>query len=135
MPSDDESPSLRLGTLMLGVRDMARSLAYYRDTLGLAVRFASDEFAFLDAGGVSLVLRAAPGLATPADETWAEAVFSVEDIDAAHASLRDRGVVFRVAPRLVTGDRLAADFRDPDGHVLSIFGPRLASAQKAEGER
>jgi len=32
-------------------------------------------------------------------------------------------------------DRLAADFRDPDGHVLSILGPRLASAQKAEGER
>ena len=47
-----------------------------------------------------------------------------EDIDAAHRQLRERGVAFRVEPRIVTGDQLAADFRDPDGHVLSILGPR-----------
>jgi hypothetical protein len=41
-----------------------------------------------------------------------------------YRKLRYRGASFRVEPRLVTGDRLAADFRDPDGHVLSIFGPR-----------
>jgi len=51
-------------------------------------------------------------------------VFEVEDVDAAYLSLSARGVVFRVRPRVVTGDRYAADFRDPDGHVLSIFGPR-----------
>ena len=51
-------------------------------------------------------------------------VFSVEDIDAAHQALRSRGVEFRREPRVVTGDQHAADFRDPDGHVLSIFGPR-----------
>jgi hypothetical protein len=26
--------------------------------------------------------------------------------------------------RVVTGEQLAADFRDPDGHVLSILGIR-----------
>ena len=50
----------------------------------------------------------------------------MEDIEAAYGTLRERGVAFRVAPRIVTGDKLAADFRDPDGHVLSIFGPRRA---------
>lgn len=119
----DDAP-LRLGTVMLGVREMPRSLSFYRDTLGLSVQFASTEFAFLAAGGVSLVLRAAPGLEPVADARWCELVFHVEDIDAAHRSLAARGVVFRVEPRIVTGDQLAADFRDPDGHVLSILGPR-----------
>jgi predicted enzyme related to lactoylglutathione lyase len=64
------------------------------------------------------------GLAAPADERRVEIVFNVEDIQAAHAALSARGVAFRIAPRPVTGDRHAADFRDPDGHALSIFGPR-----------
>lgn len=33
------------------------------------------------------------------------------------------GIVFRVEPRVVTGNLWATDFRDPDGHLLSIFGP------------
>jgi catechol 2,3-dioxygenase-like lactoylglutathione lyase family enzyme len=53
-----------------------------------------------------------------------EVVFEVDDIDAAHESLRSRGVSFRIAPRIATGDRWVADFRDPDGHALSIFGPK-----------
>lgn len=115
--------SLALGTVMLGVRDMDRSLAFYRDALGLAVRSASPEFSFLDAGGVSLVLRRHPNLSAGTEDRT-ELVFHVADIDAGHRALSDRGVVFRIAPRQVTADRLAADFRDPDGHVLSILGPR-----------
>ena len=53
-----------------------------------------------------------------------EIVFHVEDIDAAYGQLRGRGVEFCVEPRIVTGEQLAADFRDPDGHVLSILGVR-----------
>jgi catechol 2,3-dioxygenase-like lactoylglutathione lyase family enzyme len=114
----------RVGYVMIPVRDLARSLAYYRDALGLAVRFAGDEFAFLDAGGVALALRKAgnPGPA-PADHSI-EIVFEVDDIDAAYEALRARGVEFRIAPRPATGDRHVTDFRDPDGHVLSIFGPK-----------
>ena len=116
--------SLELGTVMLGVREMERSVAFYRDALGLAVQFASAEFSFLAAGGVALVLRAAAGLEPAGDARWCELVFHVEDVDAAYRQLGERGVAFRVAPRVVTADRLAADFRDPDGHVLSILGPR-----------
>ena len=118
------APPLRLGTVMLGVRDMDRAVTFYRDALGLAVQFATKEFIFLDGGGVAVVLQLAPDLRGQTDERRVELIFHVEDIDAAHASLQMRGVDFRVAPRIVTGDRFAADFRDPDGHVLSIFGPR-----------
>jgi len=116
--------ALRLGTVMLGVREMDRSVAFYRDRLGLAVQFGSAEFSFLSAGGVALVLRAAAGLEPAGDARWSELVFHVEDIDAAYRQLRERGIEFRVEPRVVTGEQLAADFRDPDGHVLSILGVR-----------
>ena len=122
------APALRLGTVMLGVRDMDRAVAFYRDALGLAVQFATREFTFLDGGGVQVVLHLASDLRDDTDERRVELVFHVEDIDAAHLAFQERGVRFRVGPRIVTGDRLAADFRDPDGHVLSIFGTRRPPA-------
>ncbi len=118
---------LRVGTVMLGVREMDRSVAFYRDALGLAVQFSSGEFTFLDGGGVMLVLHALKDVRPAEDDRWMEIVFHVEDIDAAHRELRGHGVAFRIEPRVVTGDRFAADFRDPDGHVLSILGPRRAT--------
>jgi catechol 2,3-dioxygenase-like lactoylglutathione lyase family enzyme len=117
----------RLGIVMLGVRNLERSVPFYRDTLGLPLKFASDEMAFFDGGGVTVCLRQSPGLADPADERRTELVFTVDDIDAAHQALASRGVRFRIEPRIVTGDQLAADFRDPDRHVLSIFGPRAGA--------
>jgi catechol 2,3-dioxygenase-like lactoylglutathione lyase family enzyme len=116
--------TVKIGMLMLGVTEMPRSVAFYRDVVGLPVQFGNDEITFLDAGGVTLVLQKRRQLPPPDDGARTEIVLPVEDIDAAHRMLRERGAKFRVEPRIVTGDRLAADFRDPDGHVLSIFGPR-----------
>ena len=118
--------TLKIGIVMLGVTDMRRSVGFYRDQVGLPVQFGSDEFTFLDAGAVTLALQAHDTLPPPDDGARTEVVFSVEDIDAAYRALRERGIAFAVEPRVVTGDRLAAHFRDPDGHVLSIFGPRRA---------
>ena len=110
----------------IAVSNLDEALAFYRDALGLPVRFAGSEFAFLDAGGTAIALRQAPNLGPPPAEVRSEVVFEVEDVAAAYESLRARGVEFRIAPRVATGDRYVADFRDPDGHVLSIFGPQGA---------
>ena len=114
----------KLGTVLLGVRDSGKSVAFYRDMLGLAVQFSSGEFTFLDGGGVTIALRPFVDLKDESDERRVELVFHVPDIDAAHAALEARGVRFGISPRIVTGEIYAAAFRDPDGHVLSIFGPR-----------
>jgi glyoxylase I family protein len=119
-------PGLKLGTVMLGVRDTDRSVAFYRDALGLGVQFSAEAFTFLDGRGVTLVLRQTPDLRESGDDRRVELVFHVEDIDAARRELGERGVAFFIEPRVVTGDQLAGVFRDPDGHVLSIFGPRAA---------
>ena len=113
-----------LGTVMLSVTNMERSLAFYRDVLGLPVQFSEGAFAFIGAGGVTLALRKVGALKDAPDEHRTELVFHVVDIRSAYESLRGRGVMFRIEPRVVTGNQEAADFRDPDGHVLSIFGPR-----------
>ena len=116
----------QIGNVILGTTDLARSLAFYRDTLGLTVQTEMKGFAFLNGGGVTLSLSEAHGkLATPV-AGGTEVVFLVADVTAAHEALSACGVEFLNAPRNVTGDRWAANFRDPDGHLLSIFGPEKA---------
>ena len=57
---------------------------------------------------------------------FTEIVFESPDVMAAYNAMKARGVEFKVVPRIVTTDGtrdlLASDFRDPDGHVLSITG-------------
>jgi catechol 2,3-dioxygenase-like lactoylglutathione lyase family enzyme len=125
----------RVSNLILRVADLPRALAFYRDTLGMGVRFASDEFAFLDGGGIALVLNkpeAPPAQASAGLAALTEVVLEVDDVRARYAELEKRGVPFSREPRPVTSDAqrdlLATDFRDPDGHVLSLTGwvPRPA---------
>ena len=71
----------KLGTVLLGVRDSGKSVAFYRDMLGLAVQFASGEFTFLDGGGVTIALRPFVDLKDESDERRVELVFHVPDID------------------------------------------------------
>ena len=116
----------QISNVMLGTTDLARSLGFYRDTLGLAVQFQVPGLVFLNAGGVTLSLSETHAkLATPV-AGGTEIVFGVADVTAAHKALRARGVAFLNAPRNVTGDQWAANFRDPDGHLLSVFGPEKA---------
>ncbi len=116
----------RINNIMLGATDLARSLAFYHETLGLDVQMEMPGFAFLNGGGVTLALSEAHArLATPLAGA-VEVVFGVADVTAAYAALRARGVEFLNAPRNVSGDQWAANFRDPDGHLLSIFGPEKA---------
>jgi catechol 2,3-dioxygenase-like lactoylglutathione lyase family enzyme len=115
---------MKVSVVMLAVSQLEASLAFYRDTLQMKVQHAGGDFAFLDGGGVTISLRATKDLKPMGDDRRVELVLGVEDIDAAYARLKGLGVAFRLEPRVVTGDQLAADFRDPDGHVLSIFGPR-----------
>lgn len=113
----------QIGVVMLGVQDLPRAVAFYRDTLGLTVQQEIPGFAFLDGGGVTLCLSQPLARAAGQLAGATEVVFSVEDVRAAYDALRNRGVQFVQEPRNVTGTMWAANFRDPDGHRLSVFGP------------
>ncbi len=113
---------MKVGYVILDVVDMDRSLRFYRDTLALTVQSTGGEFTFLDCGNIALGLRTTERV----DAGNVEIVLSVDDIYEAYETLKDAGIVFRVEPRQVMSDGerslYATDFRDPDGHAISITG-------------
>lgn len=112
-----------VGAVVFFVRDLARTVAWYRDALGLEPRTIDGHdgpFALATAGGVELVFirREEPAGRTPI------VVFRLDSgIDAVVAGLAAKGVEI-VLPVSETPDGgLSADFLDPDGHVLSVYQP------------
>ena len=76
---------------MLGVRDLERSVEFYRDKLGMIVKDQTPNFAFLDGGGVMLMLSLPLGRASEPLSGATEVVFSVEGVrDARQALGEDR---------------------------------------------
>lgn len=110
--------------VMLGVRDLAQSVAFYRDQLGLKVKMQEPQIALLDAGAITLGLSPGHVRMAPHVTGASEVVFRVEDVRAAHRALGQLGIVFLNEPRQATATEWVAHFKDPDGHLLSIFGPQ-----------
>ncbi len=113
----------QISVVMLGVTDAARAKGFYCDKLGLTVKAAFEGFVFLDTGSVTLVLSQSLARAHQHIAGATEVVFSVGDVRAAHRALAARGVAFTHEPRQLTPTDWGANFNDPDGHKLTIFGP------------
>lgn len=116
----------KVAVLMLGVKDLARSAAFYRDTLGLQpLGEVPGEFAFFKAGDLMLALSVphAKPENSPSVVGAMEVVFGVENVTASYEALKARGVHFVREPRHATGENWSAVLTDPNGHRLSIFGP------------
>jgi methylmalonyl-CoA/ethylmalonyl-CoA epimerase len=113
-----------IGQIAVNVKDLARAVRFYRDTLGLRFLFeAPPQMAFFDCGGVRLMLGVAsePAFDHPASIIY----YRVDDIRAAHKALQQRGVVFISAPHLVARmpdhELWLADFRDPEDNILALM--------------
>ena len=115
--------------VMITVSDMDRSIAFYRDLLGFALRFASPGWTEFETGATTLALHgggrpaAAPAIAgteQPLAGTCSIG-FNVPDVDATHAALVERGVRFVMPPmaRQDEGIRLAVAL-DPDGLPIAF---------------
>jgi methylmalonyl-CoA/ethylmalonyl-CoA epimerase len=126
--ADSPSPSTTaLGQVALTVRDVARSVAFYRDLVGLRFLFsAGPTLAFFDLGGVRLMLSAPEGQFSPGSSTVL--YIRVQDIDASFRDMRARGVAFVDEPHLIASmpdhDLWMTFFRDPDGHTLALMCER-----------
>jgi len=113
----------KVGTILLGTQSSAKAIPFYRDLLGLPLTAQFEGFAFFNAGSVTLALSEGLARAVPQIGGAMEIVFAVDGVREAYEALRARGVQFRLEPRVVAGPNWAANFDDPDGNHLSIFGP------------
>ena len=105
--------------LFLDVTDLDRSLAFYRDRLGLPLEFSDPgTCAFLRLGDFRIALYA--GRDAPVCQPPMLAL-DVPDIETSARALRERGV--DIGPvEAVPGGR-AARFADPDGHRFELHQP------------
>jgi catechol 2,3-dioxygenase-like lactoylglutathione lyase family enzyme len=108
----------KVGYVMLGVADITAATHFYRDLLGLKETRETDDVVFFDAGAISLVVSTGVGKEPGATEV----VFSVDHVQTAYEALSRGGVKFERAPHQITETAWAANFRDPDGHILSLYG-------------
>jgi len=107
-----------IGQIHITVDDLARSVAFYRDVLGLSLLFQVPEqqMAFFACGGVRLYLGRAER-----DEFRSRPLiyYRVRAIQEAYELLASRGVQFDGAPRVVhrtaASELWLAGFQDPDG--------------------
>lgn len=114
---------MRVSHVMLGVSSVEASLPFYRDKLGMNVQHQIPGFAFLDGGSLTLALSEEVWRSMGKSAGAMEIVLGVDSVKATYAEMKQRGVAFTNEPRVVNGREWAANFRDPDGHLLSIFGP------------
>ena len=114
----------KITLVTLGVSDLSKSVCFYRDKVEFQLQGQMEQFAFFSAGNINLMLNA--GLRRPNTPLAGamEMVIAAESVTAKHKELSERGCVFINDPRPVTGDSWAATFTDPDGHWLTLFGPK-----------
>lgn len=116
----------RLAHVILRVADMERATAFWGGAVGLPLIGGGEAFTFYDAGATRIALNAVPGGDPGAIESTTEVVLEVDDPEAVYAEWAGRGVPFEVVlrPVMEMGDRslVAAHFRDPDGHLVSLTG-------------
>ncbi len=113
----------QIGQIAVPVTDIDRAITFYRDTLGMPFLFAAPPgLGFFDCGGVRLMLD---GPAKAQAGQSSVIYYKVDDLNAAHQTLSERGVVFEAAPHLVAPmpdhELWMAFFKDVDDNVLAIM--------------
>lgn len=118
-----------LGQVHVSVTDVERSVAFYRDVLGIAHLFTvpGQPMAFFASGQVRLYLGVPE---TPEFTSRCVLYFTVDDIDAEFERLVKLGVEFGDRPHVVHRDAAShlwmAGLRDPDGHHVILMQERAA---------
>jgi catechol 2,3-dioxygenase-like lactoylglutathione lyase family enzyme len=121
---------------ILAVSDFERSLAFYRDRLGLAVEAVYDDppYATLACAGARISLaeqghvaddRPGVAMAAPADRSRADVVLVLEVADAlaAHAALTAEDVPMLAPPFSPPWGGCRFFCVDPDGYLIEIEQP------------
>lgn len=124
---------------MVVVSDMDKSVGFYRDKLGIPLKFQSPEWTEFQTGTTTLALhgggvaRTGPPAGDPSKQAGACSIgFNVENVDETYEQLQAKGILFVMPPTQREGEgiRLAVAI-DPDG--LPISFAQLMEQKAAKG--
>jgi methylmalonyl-CoA/ethylmalonyl-CoA epimerase len=114
----------RIGQIALNAHDVDRAAEFYQNKLGLQLLFrAGPALAFFDCGGVRLMLTRPekPEFDHPSSILY----FAVPDIQAAYASMKEKGVQFEDQPHVIARmpdhDLWMVFFRDTEGNLMGLM--------------
>jgi predicted enzyme related to lactoylglutathione lyase len=107
----------QLGYVIEFVADMDRAVKFYRDVLGLPLKFQSPEWSEFATGTTTLALHPASDK-SPAGKV--ELAFAVPDLDQFHQEMTARGVRFTMPPTKQDFGGSLAQFVDSEGASCSV---------------
>jgi len=114
---------MRLSYAIILVSDMQRSVSFYRDQLGLPLRFESPGWSEFATDGATIALHLSEQPASPPEVAHAAGScrpgLRVPDLDDFHRRMLERRLQCVQEPREVFGARLA-QYLDPDGLTISV---------------
>jgi lactoylglutathione lyase len=99
------------------VSDMDRAVKFYRDAVGLPLKFQSPEWSEFLTGDTTLALHPASDR-NPAGKV--ELGFRVQDIQQFHTELTKKGVQFAMPPKKQDFGGTLAQFVDSEGTHVSV---------------
>jgi len=112
----------KIGQIALTISDVERSIAFYRDALGMKLLFQVPGIAFFDCDGIRLMLSSSE---KPEEKFGSVIYYKVGDIQNAAGILSSRGVIFEREPHLLAKmpdhDLWMAFFREPDRNLLALM--------------
>jgi predicted enzyme related to lactoylglutathione lyase len=111
------SANLKLSHVIEFVADMDAAVKFYRDTIGLPLKFQSPGWSEFVTGETSLALHPASE-GKPAGSV--ELGFTVGDLPAFHQVMSAKGVKFSMAPTKQEYGRMLAQFVDSEGAHSSV---------------
>ncbi|MFZ0223351.1 MAG: VOC family protein [Candidatus Nitrosopolaris sp.] len=119
----------KLGAVILLVSDMKKSIDFYKDILGLPLKYQSEEWTEFFSNGTTLALRAAKERQKTKSAPTMLTGFMINDLDSTVKRLKEKKVKFFKEPREEPFGKHAI-FEDPDDHLISIV---QLDAKSAEG--
>src|SRR5688500_6955649 len=105
---------------MYYVKDMAKSSAYYKETLGLKPRWESPEWTEFDVNGHGLCLHSIDTAGKVPHEQGV-LILHVKGINEMVSALKAKGVEFLKDVKEVHPGAYSVEFTDPSGNLLSLY--------------
>jgi lactoylglutathione lyase len=117
----------QLDYVIVYVSDMQRSLTFYRDTLGLTLKFTSPGWTEFVTGTTTIALHVVGSQGEEATTRQslppagqAQIGFTVDDLEATYEALKAQDVVFSLPPKTQNSGARLAVLHDPDGLGITI---------------